>query len=61
MKMFYDKYYDAYEFFNKRTLTIEASIFGNLIKLYFPKIPLCDKISEKLEEKLVNEAERISH
>lgn len=46
--MFYFKYYEAYDFFSKNTATIEANIFDNMIKLYFPRIPLCDKINEKM-------------
>ena len=42
MKMFYDKYYTAYKFFKSKTISIEANVFGNLVKLYFPKLPLCE-------------------
>ena len=35
------KYYQAFDFFKQKTLTIEANIFDNLVKIYFPKLPLC--------------------
>lgn len=53
MKLFYNKYYEAYEFFSKRTATIEANVFGNLVELYFPIIPLCLKITDRMQERLI--------
>lgn len=58
--MFYNKYYEAYEFYQKKSVSLEVNVFGNLVKIYFPKIPLCDKLTEKYEERLIQEAERIS-
>jgi hypothetical protein len=46
MKMFYDKYYTAYKFFSSKTISIEANVFGNLVKLYFPKLPLCEQFTD---------------
>lgn len=48
MAKFYQNYYSAYKFYNSKTLTIEATIFGKLTKIYFPRIPLCDKVTEKV-------------
>jgi hypothetical protein len=48
MTMFYNKYYEAYEFYKKKTLSLEINVHGHLVKLYFPKIPLCNKITQKL-------------
>jgi hypothetical protein len=61
MKLFYNKYYEAYDFFKRRTATVEVNVYDNLVRLYFPVIPLCHKITEQMEERLVAEAERISH
>jgi len=48
MILYYNKYYEAYKFFKKKTITIEASVFNNLVKIYFPSIPLCDKLTAKI-------------
>lgn len=53
MKMFYEKYYLAYEFFQAKTVTIEANIHGCLTKLYFPKLPLCDRITEDIKKQFL--------
>ena len=60
MKMFYDKYYTAYKFFKSKTISIEANVFGNLVKLYFPKLPLCEQFTDEFKERMIENAERIS-
>ena len=61
MTDYFRKYYEAYTVFREKTLSVEAEVFGNLVRLYFPRLPLCDKLTPKLEEKLIENAERISH
>ena len=61
MAKFYRDYYSAFKFYKGKTLTIEVNIYDKLTKIYFPRIPLCDELTSKMERKLVEEAERISH
>jgi hypothetical protein len=51
MKQFYQKYYEAMGFFGKHTLTIEVNLLNTLARVYFPKIPLCEKLTEPMIEK----------
>ena len=44
MKMFFESYYESLEFFKQRTLTIEVNYLDELTKVYFPKLPICDKL-----------------
>jgi hypothetical protein len=50
MRQFYEKYYEALEFFKNHTLTIEINLLGSLSRVYFPKIPLCYKLTNKKQE-----------
>ncbi len=60
MKQFYHKYYETIGFFGNHTLTIEVNLMGNLARVYFPKIPLCEKLTEPMIEKFKIEADRVS-
>jgi hypothetical protein len=41
-------------------LTIEVNLLGSLARVYFPKIPICEKLSEPMVEKFNQEANRVS-
>jgi hypothetical protein len=45
MKKYYQAYYEALAFFKSKTLTIEVSFNDRLTRVYFPKLPLCDKMT----------------
>jgi hypothetical protein len=45
MKKYYESYYEALGFFRLKTLTIEVSFNDNLTRVYFPKLPICNKMT----------------
>jgi hypothetical protein len=53
MQRYYLKYYEAYSFYQEHSATIEARVYGHLVQIHFPVLPLCQRITPKLEEKLV--------
>ena len=50
MRQFYEKYYEALEFFRGKSISIEVNFIENLTRIYFPKIPLCNGVTEKMTE-----------
>ena len=60
MKMFYNKYYEALQFFREKTLTIEVNFNDNLTRIFFPEIPLCSKITPTMINDFKENAVRIS-
>ncbi len=48
MAKFYQNYYAAYKFYNSKKLTIEVNVYDKLTRIYFPRLPLCDKVTEKM-------------
>lgn len=48
MKKFYESYYEALEFFKAKTLTIEVNFVDELTRVYFPKLPVCNKVNERI-------------
>ena len=60
MKKYYEKYYAALDFFREKTLSVEINFSGRLTKIRFPKIPLCDKVTERSIDKFKQQAVRIS-
>lgn len=40
MKYYYHTYYNALIFFGKKTGTIEVDLKGEIVKTYFPKLPI---------------------
>lgn len=60
MRMFYESYYESLDFFKSKTLTIEVSFNNSLTKVYFPKLPICDKMDESMIAEFRQDAVRIS-
>ncbi len=60
MKYYYHTYYNAVIFFRKKTGTIEVDLKGNIIKVYFPKLPIAEKITEEMEQEFKIGVKRVS-
>lgn len=41
MKLFFESYYEALDFFKSKSLSIEVNFHDELTKVYFPKLPIC--------------------
>ena len=48
MTQFYEKYYEAMDFFKEKTLTVEVNFGDRLTRVYFPKIPLCNGLTKRM-------------
>ena len=60
MKACFHTYYNALLFFAEKTRTIEVNIKGDIIRTYFPRLPLAEKITESMRAEFKQSAVRIS-
>lgn len=60
MKQYYDLYYKALEYFEKKTGSIEINLKENIIKIYFPMIPLTENITDEMVDTFQQQVVRIS-
>jgi hypothetical protein len=60
MRGYYHTYYNAIEFFRAKTSTIEVSLKGQILRTYFPRLPLAGAITDEMKEDFKNNAVRIS-
>lgn len=50
----YKIYYAARKFYKQKIVSIEANVYGKLTQIYFPLLPFCNRLTEKLKDKLID-------
>lgn len=60
MKLYFHIYYNALQFFAEKARTIEVNLKGDIIRTYFPRVPLAEKITESMKAEFKQNAVRIS-
>lgn len=46
MCRYYHTYYNAIEFFRGKTSTIEVKLKGQILRAYYPRLPLAEAITD---------------
>lgn len=60
MKQCYHIYYNAMHFFEKNTGKIEVNLKDEILTVYFPILPLAQRITPEMEEEFKQGANRLS-